>query len=135
MRELTVTLAGGATTDRLTVALAPNVDGEIAPEIARAVVVKLKGADPLAGEVVELPAPSVDVTRMKYVVLGARPVSVTECDRTEDELDAVCVRDEEFVPYDTSESLGSLVDHVTAAVVEVGVAPIPEIVGAVMSTP
>src|SRR3954466_12224183 len=100
-----------------------------------AVVVKLSGDDPAAGEVVEFPAASAEVPRMKYVVFGDKPLSVTECVTTGDASFVLSVSEPEFVPYDTVELLASLVDHDTTAVVAVGAAPMLLIVGAITSMP
>ena len=104
----------------LTVVPLPSALGVMDPEIDKAVVVKLSGAPGGAGEVDRLLAASAELTRKKYVVFGNSPPSVIECAPTSVESFAFCDNDDEEVPYETTESAGSLVAHVTTADVAAG---------------
>ena len=66
----------------MTVAVVPDTVAETA-EMAGATVsgvVKVAGAAGAAGEVLELPAASAEVTRKWYCVVESKPVMITECE-------------------------------------------------------
>ena len=56
--------------DTVMVTAPPNCVGATVPEIESASVAKESGEEPVAGDVAWLPAPSVELTRRKYVVFG-----------------------------------------------------------------